>query len=136
LPSEMLAAHGVTPGDHARPEHRAALVDVVTQLLALADSYYESAAEGATHLPPRAAWAVLTAAGVYRAIGLKVRALGPAAWDARQYTTLREKLGYLMAARRGVKAAAVPLHARPNLWTFGHAPVWRAPERTLTEVYA
>ncbi|MHB9879757.1 phytoene/squalene synthase family protein [Pacificimonas sp. ICDLI1SI03] len=131
LPDEMLAARGVTPGDHARPQHRGALVDVVSELLDLADHYYASARVGATHLPPRAAWAVLTAEKVYRAIGEKVRAAGAAAWDERQHTSKWEKAGMLLAARGEAQAPPQPLEKRPGLWTWGDSAVWYPPERPV-----
>ncbi|MBV7257896.1 phytoene/squalene synthase family protein [Pacificimonas sp. WHA3] len=134
LPEEMLAARGVTPGDIARPEHRGALTEVTRELLVLADDYYESARIGATHLPPKAAWAVLTAEKVYRAIGHKVRAAGPAAWDVRQHTGSWEKIGMLMMARREAKAAALCLDDRADLWTYGDTPPWREPQSPLGEL--
>ncbi len=131
LPDEMLVGRGITPGDHARPEHRAALADVVAELLELADRYYDSARVGATHLPRRAAWAVLTAEKVYRAIGHRVRAAGTAAWDERQHTSTFEKLGLLWAARGEAKRAALPLAGREALWTYGDTPLWHPPREAL-----
>lgn len=119
LPAEWLADAGIPPGDHMRPEHRGALACVVVRLLDLADRYYASARVGAPRLPWRSAWAVLAAADIYRAIGGKVRAAGPHAWDARQHTTTGEKLAIvwreLRSARRG--NAGGSMSPRPELWT-------------------
>lgn len=127
LPAEWLAAENIPPGEFMRPEHRAGLIAVTNRMLALADGYYESAAEGATHLPFRSAWAVLTAAKVYRAIGVKVRAAGPAAWDERRHTGRREKLIAMLAARRAAAAPAIGLGHRAPLWKHGDTPPWREP---------
>ncbi|MGB3723757.1 MAG: phytoene/squalene synthase family protein [Pacificimonas sp.] len=131
LPEEMLTRRGITPGDHARPEHRGALTDVIAELLDLAEVYYESAKMGATHLPPKAAWAVLTAEKVYRAIGHKVRAAGPAAWDERQHTSIRQKMGMLLGARAEAKTSPMPLDRRDDLWTYGDTPLWQSPRTAL-----
>lgn len=128
LPTEWLVQQDIAPGDHARPENRLALANVVERMLELADRYYDSARDGAAMLPPRAAWAVLTAEKVYRAIGDKVRAAGAAAWDERQYTTLTEKLRMLAAARGEAKEVApLSLPPRPDLWSFDPEDTWREP---------
>jgi phytoene synthase len=119
LPAEWLADAGIPPGEHIRPEHRAALAGVVGRLLDLADDYYRSARAGAMRLPWRSAWAVLSAADIYRAIGGKLRAAGSHAWDTRQHTTALEKLAMVWSARgeaRGADASA-PMPARSPLWT-------------------
>ncbi|WP_375450034.1 phytoene/squalene synthase family protein [uncultured Devosia sp.] len=95
LPAEILARHRVVeirPDDRSQwPQlHAAAL-----ELLDLAERYYASAYAGMTALPPRSAWAVGAARRVYRAIGSKLRAGGPWAWNARVSTTKAEKLALL-----------------------------------------
>lgn len=131
LPTEWLVAEDIPPGEHARPEYRNGLARIADTMLLLADGYYDSARAGATHLPYRSAWAVLTAAKVYRAIGEKVRAAGPGAWDERRYTTTLEKLVMLAAARAEAKAAErdgpAPLAKRPGLWTWTGEDAWREP---------
>ena len=127
LPSEWLVAEDIAPGEHARPEHRSALTRITGSMLDMADHYYASARVGAAHLPTRAAWAVLTAEKVYRAIGDKVRAAGPGAWDKRRHTSKLEKLAMLAAARREAGAAAVPLNMRAALWSHGDTEEWREP---------
>ncbi|MBZ6379771.1 hypothetical protein B5C34_14785 [Pacificimonas flava] len=129
LPTEWLVRENLSPGEHARPENRLALSHVTERMLGLADRYYASAKAGATHLPFEAAWAVLTAKKVYRAIGDHIRDAGPEAWDERQRTGLFEKLGMLAAARQDAKAdpVPVPLSGRGDLWRFETSEHWREP---------
>ena len=129
LPEDWLADAGIPPGDHVRPEHRGALVGIVRRLLDLADAYYASACEGARRLPRRSGRAVLSAADIYAAIGAKVRAAGPAAWDHRQGTSLAEKLRFVVSAFLTPRLTT-PLPPRPPLWKKGNTPDWTPP--TLT----
>ncbi|QUS35824.1 phytoene/squalene synthase family protein [Falsirhodobacter algicola] len=73
--------------------YRAAL-----RLLDEAEAYYDSALAGMGRLPPRSALAIAAARRVYRAIGLKLRGGGPAAWDRRISTTKAEKAAMFAAA--------------------------------------
>ena len=134
LPTEWLVAEDIPPGEHARPEHRLGLVRVVASMLDLADAYYRSAREGATHLETRAAWAVLTAEKVYRAIGEKVSAAGAAAWDERQHTGKMEKLAMLAAARKEAGGPKADLSKRRKLWTYGDTLDWREPQPLMAVV--
>jgi len=121
LPSDWLAEEGLTPASMALRENRAALHRVVARLLAAAEPYYDSARRGVDALPPRSAWAIGTAWGVYRAIGAKVLEAGPAAWDSRRFVPGRQK-GRL-ALSEGVGAFLRPRRAagvglRPTeLWS-------------------
>jgi phytoene synthase len=126
LPEDWLADAGIPPGDHVRPEHRGALAAIVGRLLDLADAYYAAAHEGALRLPRRAAWAVLSAADIYGAIGAKVRAAGPAAWDHRQSTSTATKLGFVARAVCAPRLNT-PLPPRPPLWKKGDTPDWTPP---------
>jgi phytoene synthase len=104
LPGSWLAEAGVPPGGHADVAHRAALSGVVGRLLAEAEHYYWSAGQGLKMLPLRSAWAVATALGVYRGIGIIVRRRGPAAWDRRAVVSRPRKacygvLGFVRALR-------------------------------------
>lgn len=105
LPADWLAAEGL-PADAtlAEPRHRAALARVARRLVQTAEPYYDSAVGGLPALPLRSAWSIATARSVYRAIGRKVQARGPAAWDTRARTNRAEKLGWVAAA--GVQALA------------------------------
>ncbi len=101
LPEQWLRDEGLTPDTLALPAHRAALHRVAARLLAAAEPYYESAQQGIDALPPRAAWAIGTAARVYRAIGDKILAAGPAAWDERRVVPTREKSRLALSAGMG-----------------------------------
>ena len=93
LPREWLAEADIPPGEHLKPAHRAALVQVVARLIELAEVYEASARRGTATLSFRQRWAVLTAANIYMGIAEKVRRRGGKAWDRRVRTSLREKLG-------------------------------------------
>lgn len=105
LPAEWLAAEGL-PADAtlAEPRHRAALARVAQRLVQAAEPYYDSALGGLAALPLRSAWSIATARSVYRAIGRKVQARGPAAWDTRARTNRAEKMVWVAAA--GAQALA------------------------------
>lgn len=62
------------------------------RLLALADTYYRSAAAGMVYIPRRARLAILTASGVYRAIGEKALQRGETDyWVSRTVVSTPEK---------------------------------------------
>jgi phytoene synthase len=102
----------------ALPEHRAALARVAARLVAHAEPYYQSADGGIHALPLRSAWAIATAHGVYRQIGIDVRARGVHAWDQRVSTSKLTKLRLLASGgmqalvSRFTRATARP----PGLW--------------------
>jgi phytoene synthase len=108
----------VTTAELALPAHRAALARVAARLVAEAEPYYRSADGGVHALPLRSAWAIATAHGVYRQIGIDVRKRGVHAWDARVSTSKATKLrllakgGMQAVASRFTRAAARP----PGLW--------------------
>ncbi|MCF6370345.1 phytoene/squalene synthase family protein [Rhizobium halophilum] len=102
LPAEILARHGIVAIDPEDLSQRIALHAAALELLDLAESYYQSAYHGLSALPPRSAWAIATARRVYRAIGGKLRAGGPAAWDKRVSTTDVEKGALLCLALNDV----------------------------------
>ncbi|HYF58736.1 MAG TPA: phytoene/squalene synthase family protein [Burkholderiaceae bacterium] len=119
LPGEWLAAAGVPPDALADPAHRAALAAVAARLLDAAEPYYASARIGLRALPPRSAWAVATALSTYRAIGTRVRELGPRAWDARASTSGAAKLGHALAALpSALRVRRVPPGASPRSGLF------------------
>jgi phytoene synthase len=127
LPREWLAQAGITAGEIALREHRAALAGVVARLLAAAEPYYASAAIGIADLPPRSAWAIAAAHRVYRAIGTEVARRGPDAWNARVVTTGASKLAALLGG--GADALAAPVRRRlrappprDGLWTRPPSP--------------
>jgi len=123
LPEEWLKAAGAPVAAIAAPEHRAAVAEVVARLLDVAESFYASARVGVDRLPPRSAWAIATALRVYRDIGLKVRKLGPHAWDSRVSTSRRRKLYRMAGGLKDVARRALPWPRgdvrldRGDLWT-------------------
>jgi phytoene synthase len=124
LPDELLARHG--KGDLAdelgaplAPAHHVAVHAAQRELLALADGYYRSAAAGYPALPTRAGAAIRTAARVYRAIGSRIRRLGPAAVTTRAVVGRGRKLGHVGAAL-GTVAVTAPARAIDAL--RGRAP--------------
>ncbi|WP_251979123.1 15-cis-phytoene synthase CrtB [Salinicola avicenniae] len=97
LPLAWLEEFAVPRAELAAPQHRPALGEMARRLVAVAEPYYASAREGLPALPLRSAWAIATARGVYRRIGLKVAVAGENAWSTRQGTGKAEKLGLLLA---------------------------------------
>lgn len=112
LPADWLAEVGIPATELAEKRHRAALAALAGRLVDAAEPYYASAAIGIAGLPPRAAWAVATAKGVYRQIGSDVKALGPRAWDRRVSTSTAAKLRHVatgtlaLVARSGSRGAS------------------------------
>ncbi|MBN8431714.1 phytoene/squalene synthase family protein [Microbulbifer salipaludis] len=91
LPEQWLEEAGIARQEITAPQHREALARMARQLIDLAEPYYDSAQGGLSALPPRCAWAIATARGVYREIGIKVKAHGARAWDSRISTTRLDK---------------------------------------------
>jgi phytoene synthase len=120
VPRRWLAAAGIDPDDLVDPRHRAGVAALACRLLETAEPYYASAMAGIAALPPRAAWGVSTARAVYRAIGLRVRQAGPAAWDRRTVVPRIEKAVWALRAGAAVCAGWVkppPMQPRPSdLW--------------------
>lgn len=122
LPADWLTQAGVPEDAVADAAHRPAIAGLAKRLVDAAEPYYASARWGLRGLPFRSAWAVAAAGGVYRAIGVKVAARGPAAWDTRTSTSKAAKvllaLGGGLSALRGVtldRWREAP--ARPALWS-------------------
>ncbi|MGE7368758.1 phytoene/squalene synthase family protein [Neorhizobium sp. NPDC001467] len=118
VPREILAKYGIGAIDPESRSQRPALHAAAVELLDIAERYYQSAQCGLPALPLRSAWAIATASRVYRAIGSKLRAAGPAGWDRRISTTRAEKAGLLSlalgdVARSRVAKADLPRH---GLW--------------------
>lgn len=96
LPADWLGAAAATPAAIADPANRAAVFAATKRLLAEAEPYYASARWGLRTLGFRSAWAVAAAHGVYRQIGLRVRAMGPAGMDCRASTGTLVKLARVL----------------------------------------
>jgi phytoene synthase len=118
LPAEWLREAGIPLDEVGLARHRLALAKVAARLVDYAEPYYESAAIGIRALPLRSSWAIATARNVYRAIGIKVKARGPRAWDERVGTSKAAKLWLL--AKGGISALASRAGATPprpaHLW--------------------
>ncbi|WP_181702703.1 phytoene/squalene synthase family protein [Chthonobacter albigriseus] len=119
LPRLWLEDAGIPADRLADPAYREPLAGVVARLLDAAEPYYASARLGLSHLPLRSAWAIGTALDVYRAIGVKVRRRGAAAWDERVRTSGPEKIGHAASAGVGVLVSRHRGSALrdPTLWT-------------------
>lgn len=120
LPQDWLARKGIPPEDAALSQHLPGLHALACELVALAEHYYASARIGMAQLPWRCAWAIASALLIYRDIGLRVRAQGPAAWEGRASVSGRRKMLHLFQG--GVVAAHAmarrPVQApRTGLWT-------------------
>jgi 15-cis-phytoene synthase len=117
IPDDWLAQLDIEPGEHLRPHNRKKLALIGRWLADEAGQYEASARVGATRLPFRARWAVLSAAGIYGDIARKVRAAGEAAWDGRIYTTRGEKAWWVARAFVDAWRNAPPAMSRDGLWT-------------------
>lgn len=121
LPQEWLAEMDMPPGEHMKPWVRPRLAILARRMADMAAAYEASARHGTGALPPRAAWAVLAAAGIYGDIAREVARRGEQAWDARVITTKAAKLGWVARAGMQVigRAKRWPADApRPaHLWT-------------------
>ena len=118
LPREWLAEADVPPGEHMKPAYRPQLVSLVGRLLDLAELHEAAARVGAARLPFRQRWAVLAAAEIYGAIGRKVRARGPAAWDHRVRTSPVAKARFVSRALLAAMRAPEEPEEWPQ-WTRG-----------------
>jgi len=98
LPLEWMVEEDIEPGMVMHPHHRQELADIVARLIERMERHEAWARLGAARLPFRSRWAVLAAANIYGAIGRRVRALGPHAWDKRVVIGRAEKVRHVAAA--------------------------------------
>jgi 15-cis-phytoene synthase len=121
LPADGLAAEGLEPVPAALldPARREAVARVAARLVAAAEPYYASAAQGLAALPFRSAWAIATALGVYREIGRKVVRAGPAALETRMRVSGGRKAALAAGAFSRALASRLVFRPspRPQLWT-------------------
>lgn len=120
LPGEWLGV-AATPIAVADPANRMTVFAATERLLAEAEPYYASARWGLRSLGFRSAWAVAAALGVYRQIGVKVRAMGPTGMDRRASTVHFAKLalvlqGGIVAARAVILDGRRRETDRAGLW--------------------
>jgi phytoene synthase len=123
LPAARLRAAGVEPDDLARGRAEAAgVARAVAGVLELADRYYASADGGMRDIPARCRPAILVAARVYRAVGMRLRARGCDAmagrvvvpWHGRLLWGCRAALAFLRPGILGLTGRPAPdpvLHA-------------------------
>nr|WP_298374762.1 15-cis-phytoene synthase CrtB [uncultured Halomonas sp.] len=118
LPRTWLNEAGIPPNEIADPRHRGALANLAARLIDLAEPYYQSARGGFGALPTRSAWAIATAHGVYREIGIEVEARGAKAWDQRVSTSKADKLRLLVKGLSQTVASRwqTPASRPQNLW--------------------
>jgi len=121
LPRSWLREVGIDTTEALFDRPRA-LSRVVGRLLAEAERYYRSADVGIACLPPRSAWAIAAAKGVYREIGHQVMACNAQAWEKRvviglprKFTLLCLGLAQAVAAKLGNRSTGLP--SRGNLWS-------------------
>ncbi|MFD2238343.1 phytoene/squalene synthase family protein [Aureimonas populi] len=118
VPTDWLRAEGMCPHDLADAAFAAPIARLRKRLVDEAEHYYGSARLGIDALPRRCAWAVGTAWGVYRMIGLKLVEKGADAFSYRVSTGRAEKIGQIaggtrIALWRGGRTVPRPAH----LWT-------------------
>ena len=119
VPAEWLAEAELEPEDLTDPAKREKVAALAARLIDFAEPYYRSAFLGLSALPARSAWAVATAHGVYRQIGLDIKARGPAAYGQRVSTSRAAKLRHVGLGACKVAATRIPWPVRraPTLWT-------------------
>lgn len=122
LPRRWLDEQGVPLTAIAEPRHRAALFQVASRLLKVAEQFYAASAPGITRLPLRAGWAVESARIIYREIGHEVQRRGPAAWDSRVVTSRGRKLAAI-----GQSALALALAHTRRIEPTPRRTVWTRP---------
>jgi 15-cis-phytoene synthase len=117
LPQEWLATAGIKEANLMAPQHRTALTAIVKQLCDASERYEASAKVGATRLPLRARWAVLSAAGIYGDIAREVRRKGGASFETRVFTGKADKLAWVAKAYWQAVRNRPEIATRDGLWT-------------------
>lgn len=121
LPRAWLQELSIPQQHFAEPQYREALSLLARRLVDMAEPFYVSAQAGLTALPWRSAWAVATASGVYREIGVQVKARGSRAWDARVSTSKLDKI------RLVVKGLWRVISSRGRRWPDRPSGLWQRP---------
>ena len=129
LPGDWLDELSIPVANLADARYRQSLAILAGRLVDMAEPFYESAEAGLTALPWRSAWAVATASGVYREIGVKVKRRGEHAWDTRVSTSKLEKLRLVM---KGLWRAAM---SRGRHWPARPGNLWRRPGHPCAEAH-
>ena len=121
LPLDWLVEADIPPGEHMRPHYRSRIADMAWWLADMAEDYEASARVGATALPFRSRWAVLSAAGIYGDIAREVAKRGSAAWNHRVVTTKAAKARWVAKAFAQAVSNRPPPFDRNELWTLSTA---------------
>lgn len=127
LPADWLDELTIPTANLAESQYRQRLAILSARLVDTAEPYYLSAEAGLTALPWRSAWAVATASGVYRQIGVKVKGLGAQAWDTRVSTSKMDKLRFVI---KGLWSAVI---SRGRHWRARPGTLWRRPGHPCAE---
>ncbi|GGZ14736.1 phytoene/squalene synthase family protein [Novosphingobium colocasiae] len=131
LPAQWLAESGISADAVLDPRHRPALVALARRICTRAQEYEVSARTGARRLPWRQRWAVLSAAGIYGAIGREVSRRGDHAWDRRAHVPAPRKAMLMAGALRaslgpvapGVSGPPGPALSRRQLARLARQPI-------------
>jgi 15-cis-phytoene synthase len=96
IPESWFVTLGQPTPDFSKPFDPKMYLPHIQKLIAEAETLYASGIDGLKYLPFRAALAVASAQTIYREIGRRVLARGPAAWESRTVVSKPRKL-YLMS---------------------------------------
>jgi len=124
LPSDRLERHGVTSQEildgTANVEGVSA---VVSELLEMAERYYESAGLGMDYIPARSRLAILVASRLYRGIGVKLLQRGGNPFEGRVWVSSLAKMGWILNALAFFFARALRQGVSPRHDSRLHAPL-------------
>ncbi|MEN2787027.1 phytoene/squalene synthase family protein [Sphingomonas qilianensis] len=106
VPEDWFVEMDIPPGQHMRPPFRPRLAVLARRLAERAAAFEASARVGTPKLSFRSAWAVLSAAEIYGAIGREVAERGERAWDNRVTTSGWQKVKFIARAARAARGRA------------------------------
>lgn len=129
LPRAWLDELSIPEQDLGQSQYRDSLVVLARRLVDMAEPFYASAQAGLTALPWRSAWAVATASGVYREIGINVSKRGPNAWDTRVSTSKLDKVRLVCAGLWRV------VTSRGRQWPERPAGLWQRPRHACSATH-
>lgn len=121
LPREWLKELSVPEHYLTDSRYRQSIAILAERLVDLAEPYYASSRAGLSSLPWRSAWAVATACGVYREIGIEVKKRGARAWDSRISTSGVDKL------RLAISGLWAAVTSRGRRWPARPETLWKRP---------
>ncbi|MEG3088479.1 phytoene/squalene synthase family protein [Sphingomonas sp. PB4P5] len=119
VPEEWFVEMDIPPGQHMKPPFRPRLAVLARRMAERAAEFEASARAGTPKLSFRSAWAVLSAAGIYGAIGRAVAARGERAWDHRVTTSGWQKVKFIARAANEARGRQrlYPPAPRTIAWT-------------------